>query len=374
MPRADYDLLVVGCGLFGCVVAHEAVKAGLRVLAIDRRNHIGGNCYTERMEGIDVHVYGPHIFHTSDESIRNYLGQFGNLKSCSVQVMANYQDELYHLPFNMSTFRDLWGCGTPAEARVILEAQRVPCVSPRNLEDYALSLVGRDIYERLIKGYTEKRWGKPCSELPQSVMRRIPLRFTFDGSFFYDAYQAVPEDGYTAMFERMLEGVEVRLGVDYLQERERLSRIASCVVYSGAIDEYYDYCFGPLEYRSLHFDHNVLDEENHQGCAVVNYTDAAIPFMRCVEHKHFVGRKSDRTVVSYEFVQPWCPGIEPYYPMEDDENRARYDRYRDLAVKESSVFFGGRLGDYRYYDMHETVEAALATASRILSLRRSRQG
>ncbi len=366
MRLEHYDLLVVGSGLFGSVVAHEAAQAGKSVLVVERRSQIGGNCYTERIEGIDVHVYGPHIFHTDDRSVWEYLGRFCDLRQYETSVMANYHGELYNLPFNMNTFYQLWGCATPAEAMREIERQRIVCEVPENLEEHALSIAGRDIYHKLIQGYTEKRWGRPCSELPASVMRRIPFRFRFDNNFFNDVYQGIPEEGFTKIFERMLAKCDVELEIDYLADRDSLRRSADTVVFTGAIDEYFDYCFGPLEYRSLSYEHEVLDMPNYQGAAVVNYTDRDTPFMRVVEHKHFSRVDTASTVISREYTQEWSPGIEPYYPMEDETNRARYERYRELSEGEDGVLFGGRLGEYRYYDMQETIASALRLSKEII--------
>ncbi len=360
---AQYDVLVVGAGLFGAVVAHEAAERGKRVLVVDRRDHIGGNCYTRDVEGIQVHEYGAHIFRTSDRATWDYLAQFCEFNHFVNAPVANYLGELYNLPFNMNTFSRLWGVVTPAEAKAKIAEQRVPCENPRNLEEHVLNLVGRDIYEKLVRGYTEKQWGRPCSELPPSIMRRIPLRFRFDNNYYNDPYQGIPIGGFARIFERLLEGCDVRLGVDYLVQRAELRPLADTLVYTGSIDSYFDYAEGELAWRSLRFDHQLLDEENHQGVAVMNYTDAQTPYTRSIEHKHFEFGTQPCTVVTYEYPQAWSRGIEPYYPIEDQQNRARYELYAARAHAERGVFFGGRLGEYRYYDMQDTVRSARQKAT-----------
>ncbi|QKF06683.1 UDP-galactopyranose mutase [Berryella wangjianweii] len=355
-----YDLLVVGSGLFGSVVAFEARRRGKRVLVVDKRDHLGGNCFTQRIEGIDVHRYGAHIFRTSDRAIWDYLRQFCEFNHFVNSPVANYKGELYNMPFNMNTFNQLWGVVTPAEARARIEAQRVPCASPRNLEEHVLSLVGRDVYEKLVRGYTEKQWGRPCTELPPSVMRRIPLRFTYDNNYFNDPYQGIPMEGYAVVMQRMLEGCELRLSTDYLAHRSELDALADAVVYTGAIDGFYGYDLGPLEYRSLRFEHETLDVDNYQGVAVMNFNDADTPYTRIIEHKHFAFGTQPVTVVSREYPAGWQPGDDPYYPINDRRNAALYARYRERADAQSRVRFGGRLGEYRYYDMQDTVKSALA--------------
>lgn len=360
---SNYDLLVVGSGLFGSIIAHTASTKGKRVLVIDKRGHIGGNCYTEDVDGINVHKYGAHIFRTNNKSTWNYMQQFCEFNNFVNSPIANFHGELYNMPFNMNTFYALWGCRTPTEARAIIESQRIPCESPTNLEEHILSLAGKDIYEKLVKGYTEKQWGHPCTELPPSIMRRIPLRFTYDNNYFNDRFQGIPMGGYTQIFEQMLEGCEVQLSTDYLEHRKELEGLADITVYTGAIDAYFDYRFDPLEYRGLYFEHKVMDRtENFQGVAVVNYTDAETPYTRSIEHKHFEFGTQPHTVVSYEYPKNWIVGDDPYYPMEDEANRAKYARYKDLADSLPSVKFGGRLGEYRYYDMQDTVRSALEKA------------
>lgn len=358
-----YDVLIVGAGLFGSVVCREALDHGLKVLVVDRREHVGGNCYTREVEGIHVHAYGAHIFRTNDPDTWNYLQRFCEFNSFVNSPIANFHGKLYNLPFNMNTFYELWGTRTPQEARDRINETRVTCKHPKNLEEYVLDLAGRDIYEKLIKGYTEKQWGRPCSELPTSVMARIPLRFRFDNNYYHDRYQGIPIGGYTRIFEQLLEGADIRLGIDYLDERDPLSSIADRTVFTGTIDSYFADRLGVLAYRSLRFEHEVLDEENHQGVAVMNFTDGETPYTRCIEHKHFERTQSDKTVLSWEYPLDWEPGSEPYYPIEDAENRALYLRYEKLAADEPGVFFGGRLGEYRYYDMQDTVRSARRKAA-----------
>lgn len=359
--RQEYDYLVVGTGLFGAVVAHEATKRGKRVLVVDRRTHIGGNCFTGDVAGINVHKYGAHIFRTSRRDVWDYMRQFADFNHFVNSPIARYHGKVYNLPFNMNTFSRIWGVTTPAEAAAMIAEQRMEISGePRNLEEKAISLVGRDVYEILIREYTEKQWGRPCRELPASIIRRLPVRFTYDNNYFNDPYQGIPVGGYTTIFEKMLKGCDVRLGVDFLKERAELERIADRIVFTGAIDEYYDFCFGPLEYRSLRFEHRTLEGvENLQGVAVVNYTDSSVPYTRSIEHKHFEFGTQPDTVVSYEYPYEWKPGAEPYYPINDDKNQSLYDRYAALAVgRDPHVLFGGRLGRYRYTDMQDTVIAA----------------
>ena len=367
-----YDYLVVGAGLFGAIFAYEANKAGKKVLVIDRRPHVGGNIYTEEVEGIQVHKYGAHIFHTSDKEVWNYIQQFAEFNRYTNCPVARYKDELYNLPFNMNTFSKMWGIKTPEEAKEIIDRQikEAGIKEPANLEEQAISLVGRDIYEKLIKGYTEKQWGKRASELPSFIIRRLPVRFVYDNNYFNDQYQGIPIGGYTQIIEKMLEGVEVRLGVDFFEDREILESEADHIVFTGMIDAFYDYCYGELEYRSLRFETETLDMENYQGNAVVNYTEYEIPYTRIIEHKHFeygcqggygnTGTPAiQKTVITREYPAAWEKGAQPYYPMNDEKNNALYERYRELAEKEEHVIFGGRLGMYRYYDMHQVIAEAL---------------
>lgn len=358
-----YDVLIVGSGLFGSIMAKTAQSKGKRVLVVEKRDHIGGNCYTKNIDGINVHVYGAHIFRTNDKDIWNYMQQFCEFNNFVNSPIANYYGELYNMPFNMNTFHALWGCRTPQEAKEIIASQCVPCDEPSNLEEHILSLAGRDIYEKLVKGYTEKQWGHPCSELPPSIMRRIPLRFIYDNNYFNDRFQGIPMGGYTQIFEELLDGCEVLLSTNYIENRKELEGVADTVIYTGAIDEYFDYCFDPLEYRGLRFDHQKMDVPNFQGVAVMNYTDRETPYTRTIEHKHFEFGNQSNTVVSYEYPVAWRVGDEPYYPMEDESNRSKYLRYQQLAEKSPSVKFGGRLGEYRYYDMQDTVRSALEKAS-----------
>ncbi len=359
-----YDYLIVGAGLFGAVFAHQANECGKKVLVIDKRNHIAGNIYTEDVEGIQVHKYGAHIFHTNNKRVWEYVNRFAEFNRYTNSPVANYKGELYSLPFNMHTFNKMWGVITPDEAKAKIEEQRSACgiAEPKNLEEQAISLVGSDIYEKLIKGYTMKQWGRPCSELPVFIIKRLPVRFIYDNNYFNALYQGIPNEGYTKMVENMLGDIEVRLNVDYLQEREELSRIADKIVFTGPIDAYFDYCFGALSYRSIRFETEVLDTDNYQGNAVVNYTDSETPYTRIIEHKHFVFGTQEKTVISKEYSHEWTPGIEPYYPINDEFNTDLYQKYNELAAKEKNVIFGGRLGQYKYYDMDAVIGAALDAA------------
>lgn len=360
MNEKPYDILVVGSGLFGSIIAYEAARRKKRVLVLERRNHIGGNCYTENVEGINVHKYGAHIFRTSDKGVWNYMQSFCEFNHFVNSPMARFGDELYNMPFNMNTFHALWGVVSPDQARATINSQCVHFENPANLEEHVLSLAGKDIYEKLVKGYTEKQWGKTCKELPASIMRRIPLRFTFDNNYFNDPYQGIPKGGYSKIFEKLLSNCEVRLETDYLDDREAFNELADDIVYTGPIDAFFDYRFGALEWRSLRFEHDLLQEENHQGVAVVNYTDASTPYTRTIEHKHFEFGVQPVTVVSREYPQQWAPGGDPYYPMEDEGNLSRYRLYAEEAARLQHVYFGGRLGEYRYYDMQDTVKSALS--------------
>ena len=364
----SYDYLVVGAGLFGSVFAHEMAESGRRVLVVDRRRHIGGNCYTESVDGINVHLYGAHIFRTSRRDIWDYMCRFAEMNHFVNSPIANYHGKIYNLPFNMNTFNRIWGVVTPAEAKAKIDEQRTEVVGePRNLEEQAISLVGRDVYEILIREYTEKQWGRPCSELPVSIIRRLPVRLIYDNNYFRDPYQGIPVGGYTAIIEKLLAGCDVRLGVDFLKERGELAGLAKRVLYTGAIDEYYGYELGALEYRSLRFDHNRMDTPNFQGVAVVNYTSLDEPYTRSIEHKHFEFGTQPTTVVSYEYPSEWKPGIEPYYPINDAKNQALYGRYAEKAAADGTVVFGGRLGSYKYTDMQDTIIAALDLAAKELA-------
>lgn len=363
-----YDYLIVGAGLFGAVFAHEAYKKGRTCLVIDKRNNIGGNIYTEITEGINVHKYGAHIFHTSDKQIWDYVNRFAEFNNYINSPVAVYKDELYNLPFNMNTFSRMWNIRTPEQAKEIIASQiaDLGITEPHNLEEQALSLVGRDVYEKLIKGYTEKQWGRDCKELPAFIIKRLPLRFVYDNNYFNDRYQGIPIGGYTAIIEKMLEGIEVRTGTDYFDFIRDNKNIARKTIFTGMIDEYYGYCYGPLQYRSVRFETEVLDCENYQGNAVVNYTDREVPYTRIIEHKHFEFGKQPKTVISREYSSEWKQGMEPYYPVNNEENNALYEKYRELADKESNVIFGGRLGQYKYYDMDKVIAAALECAGKEL--------
>ena len=362
-----YDYLVVGSGLYGAIFAHEAKKAGKSVLVVDKRPNIAGNIYTEKQEGINVHKYGAHIFHTNNKKVWNYITQFAEFNRFTNSPVANYKGELYSMPFNMYTFNKMWGVVTPEEAAAKIEEQKKEITGePQNLEEQAISLVGTDIYEKLIKGYTGKQWGRPCTELPAFIIKRLPVRFTYDNNYFNALYQGIPDGGYTAMVEKMLAGTEVRLNVDYLAEKAALDALAEKVVYTGPVDAYFGYRLGALQYRSVRFETEVLDTDNYQGNAVVNYTDAETPYTRIIEHKHFAFGTQPKTVISREYSTEWHQGDEPYYPVNDEKNGALYAKYKALADAETKVIFGGRLGEYKYYDMDKVIEAALDAAAREL--------
>lgn len=363
-----YDYLVVGAGLFGTAFAQQAKAAGKSVLVIDKRNHIGGNVYTEEIEGIQVHKYGAHIFHTNDKTVWDYVNNFAEFNRYTNSPVANYNGELYSLPFNMYTFNKMWGVITPQQAQEKIEQQRAAAgiTEPKNLEEQAISLVGTDIYERLVKGYTEKQWGRPCTELPSFIIKRLPVRLTFDNNYFNAKYQGIPVGGYTKMVEKMLDGIEVRLNEDYLANKADWDASADKVIYTGSIDSYFNYCYGHLSYRSVRFETEVLDMPNFQGNAVVNYTDRETPYTRIIEHKFFEFGTQPKTVISREYSSEWQPGVEPYYPVNDQKNGALYEQYKALAQKETKTFFGGRLGEYRYYDMDAVLLSALNFAKREL--------
>lgn len=364
-----YDYLVVGAGLFGAVFAHEAKKKGKKVLVIDKRKHIAGNLYTEEIENICVHKYGAHIFHTSNKRVWDYVRQFAEFNRFTNMPLAKYQDKVFNLPFNMNTFHTMWGVVTPTQAKEKIESQILEAgiKEPKNLEEQAISLVGKDIYEVLIKGYTEKQWGKSAKELPPFIIKRLPVRMTYDNNYFNDLYQGIPKEGYTKLIENMLSGIEVNLDVDFLEKRKEFEAGAKKIVFTGMIDEFFEYCFGELEYRSLRFETKVLEEENYQGNAVVNYTQYEIPYTRIIEHKHFVfgcenGEVNPKTVITKEFPISWKKGDEPYYPINDEKNNALYEKYVELAKNEEKVIFGGRLGLYKYLDMDKVIEEALNLA------------
>ena len=362
-----YDYLIVGCGPFGAVFAQQATAKGKRCLIIEKRDHIGGNLYCEDVNGIHVHKYGAHIFHTNSRKIWDYVNSFAEFNRYTNSPIANYKGEIYNMPFNMNTFNKMWGVVTPEQARAkIAEQQAAVEGEPRNLEEQAIRLVGSDIYTKLVKGYTEKQWGRDCTQLPAFIIKRLPVRYTYDNNYFNDRFQGIPEEGYTKMVERMLEGVEVRLGCDYLADREALSALAKTTVFTGMIDQFYDYRYGMLEYRSLRFETEVLETENYQGNAVVNYTEYEVPYTRIIEHKHFVFGSGPKTVITREYPAAWKPGDEPYYPLNDEKNNALYEKYKALADREEHVLFGGRLAQYKYYDMHHVVAEALALAGKVL--------
>lgn len=363
-----YDYLVVGAGLYGAVFAYEVRKAGKSCAVIEKRDHVGGNCFTEDWDGIHIHKYGPHIFRTSQRDIWDYIRQFAEFNHFVNCPIANYRGRILNLPFNMNTFSQMWGIRTPAEAREMIDRQRKEVSGePRNLEEQAVCTVGRDIYELLVKGYTEKQWGRPCSALPASILKRLPVRFTYDNNYFDDPYQGIPIGGYTKIIEKMLSGCDVHLNADFGASPEKYRRLAKRILYTGTIDGYFQYCYGPLEYRSLRFEHERLETDNYQGVAVVNYTDRETPYTRVIEHKHFEFGRQPYTVITREYPLEWMPEMEPYYPVNDPINQARYMQYAKLAEKEHGVIFGGRLGKYRYADMQDTILSALALAGKELA-------
>ena len=369
----NYNYLIVGSGLYGATIAQQAKKAGKSVLVIDKRPNVGGNIYTEKVEGINVHKYGAHIFHTNNKEVWDYVTSFVDFNRFTNSPVANYKGELYSMPFNMYTFNKMWGVVTPEEAAAKIEEQKKEITGePKNLEEQAISLVGRDIYEKLVKGYTEKQWGRDCKDLPAFIIKRLPVRLTFDNNYFNALYQGIPIGGYTKLIEKMLEGIEVRLNVDYLENKEELDKLAEKVIYTGPIDAYFDYKLGTLEYRSVRFENEILDKPNFQGNAAVNYTDRETPWTRIIEHKWFEFGKDEngndlpKTVISREYSSEWKLGDEPYYPVNDAKNSTLYEQYKALAEAEGNVIFGGRLGEYKYYDMDKTIEVALAAAKKEL--------
>ncbi len=371
----QYDYLIVGAGLYGAVFAERLTKVGKKVLVIDKREHIAGNIYTEEIENINVHKYGAHIFHTNNKEVWEYINRFAEFNRFTNSPVANFKGELYSLPFNMYTFNKMWGVITPKEAEHIIENQRKEAniTSPKNLEEQAISLVGTDIYEKLIKGYTEKQWGRPCNELPSFIIKRLPVRFTYDNNYFNALYQGIPIGGYTKIIEKMLKGVEVRLNTNYFEHKSELDAICDKIVYTGPIDEYFGYKLGALQYRSVRFETEILDTYNYQGNAVVNYTDSETPYTRIIEHKWFefgkdaLGNEISKTVISREYSSDWNLGVEPYYPINDETNTKLYEEYKKLAENEKNVLFGGRLGEYKYYDMDAVIEAALEKLNSIIS-------
>lgn len=366
-----FDYLVVGSGLFGSTFAYEAAKKGKSVKVIERRNHIGGNIYTENIEGINVHKYGAHIFHTNDKEIWNYVNQFAEFNRYTNSPIANYRGEIYNLPFNMNTFNRLWGVATPEEAKKKIEEQRknANIGNPTNLEEQAISLVGTDIYEILIKGYTEKQWGRKATELPSFIIKRLPVRFTYDNNYFNDRYQGIPIGGYTQIIEKMLSSklIDVEVNQDFFTNKDEYVKSYSKIIYTGMIDQFFDYQYGKLEYRSLHFESSILNQENYQGNAVVNYTDAETPFTRIIEHKHFEFGNQPNTVITKEYPKGWEEGDEPYYPVNDNKNNEKYRKYQRLAEEHPNIIFGGRLGMYKYFDMHQVIASALAVVKKELS-------
>ena len=356
-----YDYLIVGSGLFGSIFAYEMTKKGRKCLVIEKRSHIGGNVYTENTENINVHKYGAHIFHTNNKEVWNYINQFADFNRYTNSPVANYKGELYNLPFNMNTFYQMWGVKTPAEAKAKIEEQKAEYYieEPKNLEEQAISLIGKDIYEKLIKGYTEKQWGRECKDLPSFIIKRLPVRYTFDNNYFNDLYQGIPIGGYTKIIEKMLEGIEVKLDTDFFFFFLKWESIADKIIFTGMIDQYFDYCYGELEYRGLNFEFETLDVENYQGNAVINYTDAETPFTRIIEHKHFESSDSPKTIITREYPKTWIKGEEAYYPMNDEKNSELFKKYQELAKKEDNVIFGGRLGMYQYFDMWQVIDEAL---------------
>ena len=356
-----YDYLIVGSGLFGSIFAYEANRKGKKCLVIDKRNHVGGNIYTKEVEGINVHEYGAHIFHTSNKEVWEYINKFAEFNRYTNSPVAIYEDKVYNLPFNMNTFNKLWGVKTPSEAKARIEEQvkESNILNPKNLEEQAISLVGKDIYEKLVKGYTEKQWGTKATELPTFIIKRLPVRFTYDNNYFNDTYQGIPIGGYTPIIKKMLKGIDVRLNTNFFADRDHLEKLADKIVFTGMIDEFYDYKFGTLEYRSLNFEHEVLLEDNYQGNAVVNYTEYEIPYTRIIEHKHFEYGTQEKTIITKEYPATWKRGDEPYYPINNEENNAIYQEYKKLADKENNIIFGGRLAQYKYYDMDDVIEQAL---------------
>lgn len=353
-----YDYLIVGAGFYGAICAHELVKRGKSVLVIEKRDHIGGNCYTRNLEGVHVHEYGPHIFHTNDKKIWDWVNQFAEFNNYKNTPVANYKGEIYSLPFSMWTFAQMWGVKTPEEAKAKIESQRYEG-KVTNLEEQALSLVGKDIYEKLIKGYTTKQWRKDPKELPASIIKRLPVRFTYDNNYFNDKYQGIPVGGYTQIFEKLFEGVNIKYNTDYFENRAQWDAVADNIIYTGPIDKFFDYAFGDLEYKSIRWENELMNKDNYQGCAVMNYTDVEVPYTRVIEHKYFDDQNQKVTYVSKEFPQEYKRGVEPFYPVNDETNTAIYKKYKEMADALSNVHFGGRLATYKYYDMHQVIASAL---------------
>lgn len=364
-----YDYILVGSGLYSGVFAWLAKQKGKKCLVLEKRDHIGGNVYCENTEGIHVHKYGAHIFHTSNKEVWQFVNSLAEFNRYTNSPVANYKGEMYNMPFNMNTFSKMWNISTPAEAKKIIEEQKKEITGePKNLEEQAISLVGREIYEKLVKGYTEKQWGRDCTALPAFIIKRLPVRYTYDNNYFNDLYQGIPIGGYNVIIDRLFEGCDIETGVDYLEKKEYYDGLGEKIVYTGTIDAYYKYQFGKLEYRSLRFESEVLDEENHQGVAVVNYTDRETPYTRIIEHKHFEFGTQPKTVITREYPVTWQEGMEPYYPVNDEKNQALYQKYAKLAEKEEHVIFGGRLGEYKYYDMDKVIASAMACAKEELNM------
>lgn len=363
----QYDYLIVGSGFFGAICAYELTKAGYKCLVIDKRAHIGGNCYTDVRDGINVHVYGPHIFHTSNQKIWEWINQFATFNSFELRPVANYKEEIYSLPFNMWTFSKLWNITHPDQAKEIIASQSAHIEEPSNLEEQAIKLVGTDVYSKLIKGYTEKQWRKPATELPKEIIKRLPVRFTYNNNYFNDTYQGIPIGGYTQIFEKLLTGIQVELNTDYLSNKQEWNSKATKVIYTGPVDSYYDYKFGPLEYKSTEFVHEKVNTGNYQGTAMMNYTDIEVEHTRCIEHKHFDYNETDTTWITKEYPVEYIPSqVEPLYPVNDSVNNNRYFKYKELVDREKNIIFGGRLAEYKYYDMHQVIESALNAVSKLI--------
>ncbi len=363
------DYLIVGAGLYGSVIAHEAKKHGKTCLVIDKKDHIGGNIYTEKINGVDIHKYGAHIFHTDDEEVWNYVNNFVTFNRFTNSPLARYKDKLYSLPFNMYTFKEMWGVKTPDEAKKMIDSQREAYIDiePKNLEEQAIKLIGKDIYETLVKGYTEKQWGMKTTELPPFIIRRLPVRFTYNNNYFSDRFQGIPEDGYTALIEKLLEGIDVKLNTDFFADKKTYENMAHKVIYTGMIDQYFNYQFGYLAYRSLRFENEMMDTDNYQGNAVINYTEKDVPFTRIIEHQHFTYKQQKPTLITREYPADWKPGDDPYYPINNTENNTLYKQYKALADKQDNIIFGGRLGTYRYLDMDDVIRIALNQAKLLFS-------
>lgn len=356
----NYDYLIVGTGFYGSICAYELTKLGNKCLVLEKRNHIGGNCFTENRDGINLHTYGPHIFHTSNENVWNWINQFVTFNDFTLRPVANYKGEIYSLPFNMWTFSKLWNITHPDEAKKIIEDQSSEIKEPKNLEEQAIKLVGKDVYYKLIKGYTEKQWRKSATELPKEIIKRLPVRFTYDNNYFNDKYQGIPIGGYTQIFQKLLDGIEVKLETDYLKDKEYWNSQAKNIIYTGPIDAYFDYEFGELEYKTTEFEHKRINCVNYQGTCVMNYTDYEIPYTRCIEHKHFDFINSDSTWITYEYPVEYTKEKEPYYPVNDEVNNSKYSKYKILSNSLDNIYFGGRLAEYKYYDMHQVIESALS--------------